>query len=148
MEFKTFFTTQIIPSFFVAVACIAGVMGIVGVYAQPDASLGYGILFSPLIYGLLGALLQTVHYSSKELSPRQTILRQLVHLLLLEIGIVSLVYAGGELTGVGVALALALSIAAVYFAVMLILWINDKRTSRIFNRALQELHHKHLPEEK
>lgn len=139
MEFKTFFKTQIAPGFFISVACISLAMGVIGTAFLPDVSLGYGILFSPLIYGLMGAVLQLVNYSKKELTLRQIILRKVLHVLLLEIGIAAILYAGKAFTGIEITIALLLSILVIYFAVTLVMWINDKRISETVNAALKEL---------
>lgn len=139
MKFREFVQKELIPNYFVSVSCIALAMGVIGTLFEPDAKLGYGVLFSPFIYGLIAALIQLVSYSRKSLTPRQAITRQILHFILLEAGIMGVLYWLGALTSTGVTIALALSIPVIYAAVTAVMWMNDRRTTEAVNRALKEL---------
>lgn len=139
MSFKDYCKNEILPSFFISVTCIALAMGIIGTIFEPKATFGYGILFSPILYGLIAALIQLVGYSKKELTPRQAAVRKIFHVVLLEAGILSILYLGGALTSAAISIALVLSILLIYGAVTLVLWAHDKQTSEAVNRALKVL---------
>ena len=139
MKFKDYVKTSILPTYFVTVVCIALAMAVVGSIFEPDVRLGYGVLFSPFLYGLLAAVIQLVGYSKKELTPKQALGRKVIHVLLLEVGIMAFLHFAGALSGPGVTIALAVAILVIYFAVTLITGLNDRRASQAVNLALKEL---------
>lgn len=143
MSFKQFFQKSIVPSFFVTVTCITLVMAVVGTVFEPDVQLGYGVLFSPFVYGVVAALIQMVSYSKNELTVKQAVVRKVAHFVLLEAGILLVLYWAKALTSAGITIALAFSIFVVYVAVTAVLWLNDKRTTETMNKALKELQKQH-----
>jgi len=139
MEFKAFLKKHVIPGFFISTTFITLTMAVIGTLFEPSARFGYGILFSPLIYGLIAALFQLVGYSKKELTGRQSVVRTILHFALLEAGIMYILYRANALTNVSITVSLALSIIVIYVAVTLIMWLNDKHTTQTLNKALKEL---------
>lgn len=126
-------------SFFVSVTCICAAMALVGMVFETDTKFGYEVFLSPLIFGAIASLPLLVKYSRKELSLKQTAIRNIIHFILLEASILITLYFIGALKSVSVTVSLATSILMIYITVNLVLWINDKRTAREFNNALKTL---------
>ncbi|NLO16023.1 MAG: DUF3021 domain-containing protein [Clostridiales bacterium] len=143
MDFKTFFEKKIMMSFFVSVTCICAAMALVGMTFETDTRFGYEAFLSPLIFGLLASIPTLVTYSKKELSVKQTAIRNLLHFVLLETVVLSVLYFGGMLTSVSMAISLGISILIIDLVVNLVLWINDKRIAKEFNSALKRLQSEH-----
>ncbi len=139
MDFKTFYVKKIMMSFFVSVTCICAVMALIGMVFETDTRFGYEAFLSPLIFGAVATLPSLVQYSKKELSLRQTAVRNVIHFIMLEAVILSVLYFGGMLTSISMAVSLGISIFVIDLTVNLVLWINDKRTAKEFNSALRIL---------
>jgi hypothetical protein len=137
MEIKTFFFKKVVMSFFVTVTCIVLTMALVGLFFEPDVRFGYEAFFSPLIFGLIASLPLFVKYSKHELSLGQSLLRDGIYLLLIELLILSVLYFNKILTNFSMALSLAFSIFIINVTVKIVLWINDKKTADEFNKALK-----------
>ena len=137
MDFKTFFVKKVMMSFFVSVACICSAMALVGMIFEADTRFGYEAFLSPLIFGLVASIPTLVTYSKRELSVKQTAVRNLLHLVLLELVILSVLYFAGILTSVSMAVSLGVSIFIIDIVVNLVLWINDTRIAKEFNSALK-----------
>ena len=144
MDFKTFFVKKIMMSFFVSVACICATMALIGMLFETDARFGYEAFLSPLILGAVASLPLLVKYSRKELSLKQTVIRNVIHFLLLEATILSILYFVGGLTDIPLAISLGISILIIDLTVNLVLWVNDKRTAKEFNSALRILQSNHI----
>lgn len=139
MDFKTFFIKTIMMSFFVSVACITAVMALIGMIFEADTRFGYEAFLSPLIFGVVASFPLLVKYSKNELTMKQAAIRNGIHLILLEVFILSILYFGGLLTNVPMAISLGLAIFIIDLAVNLVLWINDKKTAMLFNAGLKRL---------
>jgi len=139
MDFKTFFVKKVMMSFFVTVTCICAAMALIGMIFEPNTSFGYEAFLSPLIFGIVASLPSLVHYSKDELSVKQTVLRNVLHFILLEAIILSVLYFAGILTSMSMVISLAVSIFVIDLTVNLVLWMNDKKTAREFNEALKRL---------
>lgn len=139
MDFKTFFVKKVMMSFFVSATCICAAMALIGMVFEPDTRFGYEAFLSPLIFGALASIPTLVTYSKRELSLKQTAIRNVIHFLLLEAVILLVLYFGGMLTSISMAISLGVSILMIDLAVNLVLWINDKRTAKEFNYALKKL---------
>lgn len=143
MDFKTFFVKKIMMSFFISVACICAAMALIGMIFERDTRFGYDAFLSPLIFGAVASLPLLVKYSRNELSLKQTVVRNVIHFLLLEAAILSILYFGGALTDISLAISLGISILIIDLTVNLVLWVNDKRTAKEFNNALRILQGNH-----
>ncbi len=139
MDYKTFLVKKVMMSFFVSVTCITVAMASIGIVFEPTALFGYDAFLSPLLFGALASLPMLVKYSNKELSVRQTIIRALIHLILLEAAILSALHFAGILTSISMAVSLGISILLIDMTVSLVLWIQDTRTAKQFNEALQRM---------
>ena len=139
MDFKTFFVKKVMMSFFVSITCICAAMALIGMSFEPGARFGYEAFLSPLIFGALASLPTLAQYSKRELSFKQTAIRNVIHFLLLEAVFLSILYFWGLLTSVSMAISLGVSIFVIDLTVNLVLWINDKRIAKEFNSALKKM---------
>lgn len=126
-------------SFFVSVACICAAMALIGLSYESEARFGYEAFLSPLLFGAAASLPLLVKYSRKELSLKQAIIRNIIHFILLETLLLSMLFAAGLITDVSMAASLGFTIFVIDITVYLVLWISDTRTARAFNKALQEM---------
>ena len=136
MDFKTFFVKQVMISFFIGVTCICAGMAILGMLFEPDTRFGYQGFLSPLIFGVATMLPSIVSYSKHELSIREMLIRKIIQLVLIELIVLLIVYSSGGLTSVALAVSIAFTVLLVGAAVHLVLWVNDKKTAKNFNKAL------------
>jgi len=139
MDFKTFLVKKIMMSFFVSVTCISAAMALIGMIFESDTRFGYEAFLSPLIFGAVASLPLLVKYSRSELSIKQTAIRNVIHFVLLEVVILSVLFLGGMLTTMSMTITLGVSIFVIDLTVNLVLWVNDKRTSKEFNDALKRM---------
>ena len=138
MDFKTFFVKKVLMSFFVSTTCICGAMALIGMAFSPDVRFGYQAFLSPLLFGALASLPTLATFTKKELSLKQMVWRNVFEFFLLEFVILSALYFAELLTSVSVAVSLAVSILIIYLTVNLVLWIHDKKTAEVFNKALKQ----------
>ena len=93
--------------------------------------------FSPPLFGFLSVLLGGVTKSKKELSVRQILFRRAIHLLLIEGMVFGLNYLSDHTFEPVVTWTLAISIAFIFVAVYVIMWLNDQRSAALFNEKLK-----------
>ena len=129
---------QLFMSFFVITTCITIAEGILGLLFFPDVKLGYEAFFSPVLFGFFSAIFGLVSYSKKELSIRQTIFRDVIHLLMIEAFVFGLNALNGQFFEFIPAIILAVTIAVIYLIVALVMWINDKKSADKFNANLKK----------
>lgn len=125
-------------SFCVCTTCITILEGILGVVFYPEVKLDYGAFFSPPIFGAFSVLLGVVTHSKREQSVREVLIRQGIHLLLIEAMVFGLNYLVGIVYPPMVSITLALGIAAVFVLVYVVVWLNDCKSADLFNQKLKE----------
>ncbi len=123
--------------FLVITACITILYGVLGVLFLPDMRFGYEAFFSPPLFGLLSTLTEFVRKSKKELSVKQTLFRNFLQLLLIEVIVFGLNFLCGNSFTPVLGIALAAGIAVIYILVCVILWLNDRKIAQSFNIALK-----------
>jgi len=139
MNFRTYLIKKVMMSFFVSVACICAAMALIGLSYESEARFGYEAFLSPLLFGAAASLPLLVKYSRKELSLKQAIIRNIIHFILLETLLLSMLFAAGLISDISMAASLGFTIFVIDITVYLVLWISDTRTARAFNKALQEM---------
>ncbi len=139
MDFKTFFRTNLLVTFCVSATGTCLLMAVVGISFAAETRMGYEAFFSPLIFAALATLPSLVHYSKEELTFKKSIIRQIIHFILLELIVLSLLALTKQIKSFQMGFALALAILLVDVTVNLVLWISSKRTAREFNAALKIL---------
>ena len=130
--------SEMMMAFFVSTACITILEGTMGMFFFPDEKLTYHAFFAPPIMGLCSVLFGFVTWSKKELTIKETLLRRGIHLLLIECLVFGLNYVEGIIFPFKVAIFLILGIAVVFVAVYVVLWVNDSRSAKRFNKKLRE----------
>lgn len=139
MDYRTFFTTKVMMSFFVSVVCITLAMGLFGILFEPNARFGYEAFFSPLLFGALATLPMQVTYSKRELSVVQTATRNIIHFVLLEAVILTTLLVLDILNGYWMTISMGVSISIIYASVHAILWLHDSRVATQLNGALRTM---------
>ncbi len=131
------FLKSCVQRFFMITTLITAAIGILGLSLDPAARIGYDAYFSPLIFGALSLLPSFVTYSRKELSLRQTVIRKILYVLLLEGLLIGVGFWAGILHGPGDASAFALAVLLVYLAVTWLSWRLDRKEAAEINTTLK-----------
>ena len=84
---KERFRSQL-AAFFISVTLIDLAIFILGCLLEPDLKFGYEAFAYPLIYGVIGSLPGLIMYSKKELTMKQTIIREIIQMLLIVVLII------------------------------------------------------------
>lgn len=140
MDFKTFFVKKIVLGFFISFTCISIAMLVVGLIYEPDATFGYDLFLSPLLFSLVAVIPSFIHYANHELSVKAIIIRKVLHLVLLEVLILGILAYANRLSSIQMTLSLGLSILIIDLTVNLIFYMNDKKTADDLNQAIKALH--------
>lgn len=138
MSFKAFLK-RCLMEYFVITTCVTLSIAILGQVLDPAARFGYEAYFSPLIFGFVGLVPSFVTYSRKELSFRQTLLRKVLHVVVLEVTLVAFAFWAGILHSFADASLFGLAVFLVYLAVNLISWQFDKKDAGEINKTLKSL---------
>lgn len=118
--------------FFISTALINAAMFVCGMVLAPEQRFGYELLVYPIIYGFLGCIPVFVMFTSKELTVKQTMIRESVQLVLI-IAIVEMIVFGGQMGGtelIVTRIAVGLAVVAIYFGAALIRYKLDEKTAR------------------
>ena len=138
MSFKTFLKKCLLE-FFIITTCVTAAIAILGLTLDSAAKFGYESFFSPLIFGLISLLPSFVTYSRKELSFRQTLIRKVLHITVLESMLIGFGFWAGILhDAVGTSL-FALTVFIVYLTVNLISGKLDQKDASEINKTLKSL---------
>jgi hypothetical protein len=128
MSFGEFLRKQLML-YFIIVTIVTLVIAILGMIYEPDQQFGYESYFSPLIFGLIGVLPSFVTYSKTELTLKQSIIREIFQLLLIEILILSFCYIMGILKREMIE-SMIFSILLVFVTVNIINWIISNKKAK------------------
>lgn len=133
------FLKRCLMEYFIITTCVTAAIGILGLSVDPMAKLGYEAYFSPHIFGLVSLIPSFVTYSRKELSFRQTLMRKVLHVIVLEAMLIAFGFWAGILHGVADASFFGLTVSIVYLVVNLISWQIDKKDASEINKTLKSL---------
>lgn len=124
--------------FFIVTSCITIMQGAMGALLWPEDRVGFSAFLTPPLFGLLSALSGVVLCSGRELTMKQMAFRMVLQLLLIEamVFIANLLFGDFASYTPTLIVLLAGTIAVIYGVVWLLLWMNDRRTAREFNRYL------------
>ncbi len=128
---------EFLMAFFVCSTCISILEGLLGMAFFAEDKFGWEAFFSPL-FGFLSVLLGMVTKSKRELSVKEILFRRALHLLLIELLIFGMNYETGMQFDVLFSVTLAFSVAAVFVAVYVVMWLNDRKSAALFNEKLKE----------
>ncbi len=129
---------EFLMAFFVCSTCISILEGLLGMAFFAEDKFGWEAFFSPPLFGFLSVLLGMVTKSKKELSVKEILFRRAIHLLLIELLIFGMNYETGMQFDVLFSVTLAFSVAAVFVAVYVVMWLNDRKSAALFNEKLKE----------
>lgn len=129
--------SEMIMAFFVSTSLISILEGFLGMIFFPEVKMDYSAFFSPPLLGFFSVLLGLVTHSKKEPSVKQVLFQLGLHLVLIEILVFGLNYLSGNIFAPLVSVVLALSIALVFVAVYVILWLIDQKSAMQFNERLK-----------
>lgn len=140
---------DILKSFFVSTALINVAMYVCGSLFRPDQRFGYEVFLYPLIYGFLATVPNFIMYSKKELSVKQTVIREMINILLI-VAIIELFMFGGKDMSNELcvqAISVAVSIVVVYMGVVFIMYILDLKTARRLTDQLKVFQYEDIKEQ-
>ena len=130
---------SVLGSFFICVTLINAAMFILGRMLEPDMKFGYEAFAYPLIYGIIGSIPGFVMYSKKELTMKQTIIREIIQMLMVVAIIIGFMFGRfksipdviPQLIGVSV------SVMIIYVLVYVFGWLIDLKTANKMNEDLK-----------
>ena len=126
-------------NFFIIVTLINVAMFVLGGVLKPDQKFGYEAFAYPLIYGAITSIPGLCMRTTKEMSIAQTIIREVIQLLLIVVALLVIMFGGRPLT-VDMAFqaaSVAVSVIIVFILVNLIRWILDKKTAEKMTADLE-----------
>ena len=127
-------------SFFICVTLINAAMFVLGSMLEPDMKFGYEAFAYPLIYGVIGSIPGLVMYSKKELTVKQTIIREIIQMLMVVAIIIGFMFGRfknipdvvPQLIGVSI------SVMIIYVLVHVFGWLIDLKTANTMTEELKK----------
>ncbi len=131
--------------FFTLSALITVAVYILGTAFDPDASIGYEGLLSPLFYAACCVLPSLVTWSKRELKPRELMVREVLQFLLTEAVMLVLAYRSPAIdtSRPAVVLGIAGSVLVIYVLVFLLSWLVNSAQAKQVNEDLLEFQRLH-----
>ncbi len=125
--------------YFIIVTGVNVATAILGMKFDPDRVFGYQAYFSPLIFGAVAVLPSIVMYSRRELSFRRMLIREALHLVVLEITLIAFGYFSGLLTNWSIIAAFAVGVFLVNAFTLFIRYLIDSKTAVEINKGLRRI---------
>jgi len=125
--------------FFIITTCITLALAIFGSAIQPNTTFGFSAFFSPLIGAALGTLPSIILYSRKELNLWQTIIRKILHLIVLEILIIGFSMLTEKILSLSQIILVGFIVIVVSIAVNIIEWSLQMKDASEINAGLRTL---------
>ena len=134
---KEHLRTQL-AGFFISVTLIDLAMFVLGLMLQPDLRFGYEAFAYPLIYGVIGTVPGLVMYSKKELTVKQTLIREFIQMMLIIALIIAFMFGRFHVTKeyIPQIIGVSVSIMVIYVLVHVFGWLMDLKTA---NRMTEDL---------
>ena len=144
MELKKFLVNKLIL-FFLLSTLITAAVALIGNRFDSAARLSYLDLLTPIRYAALCLLPSLVTYSKRELSPKKTLLRKLLMLVLLEavIGGIAFMSPAIDTSRPAVVLSIAGSVLLIFVLANLFLWLKDAAEAKKLIKALEQFQQSH-----
>ena len=119
-------------------------MFILGLFFQPDLRFGYEAFAYPLIYCVIGSVPGLLMYSKKELTLKQTLIREFIQMSLIIVLIITFMFGRfknipelvPQIIGVSV------SIVIIYVLVHFFGWLMDLKTAKVMTEDLKRFQQK------
>ena len=134
---KEHLQTQL-AGFFISVTLINAAMFVLGLMLQPDLKFGYEAFAYPLLYGIIGSVPGLVMYSKKELTVKQTLIREFIQMMLIVALIIGFMFGRFNITSVHVPqiIGVSISVMIIYVLVHVFAWLMDLKTA---NKMTEDL---------
>ncbi|MBR5896238.1 MAG: DUF3021 family protein [Lachnospiraceae bacterium] len=131
-------------NFFICVTLINVAILVLGCMLEPDVKFGYEVFAYPLIYGLLGTLPGLIMYSRKELTIKQTIIREVIQMLMVVAIIVGFMFGRYKFVPETLPkiIGVSVSVVIVYVLVTFFGWLIDLRTAGKMTEDLKRFQEK------
>ena len=134
----------VLGGFFICVTLINAAMFVLGCMLEPDMKFGYEAFAYPLIYGLIGSIPGLVMYSKKELTVKQTIIREIIQMFMVVAIIIAFMFGRfkyipdilPQLIGVSI------SVMIIYILVHVFGWLIDLKTAGKMTEELKRFQEK------
>lgn len=134
----TTFWKRMFFSFVLIQAGITLAMGIIGCAMRKDAVVPYVAFFFPFLFAALCMIPQILFYTEKELTIRQTLVRRIIELALLEVIVLGGQKVLAPSTSFILFVCIGISVAGIAAIVQLIGWLYGKGEADQMNQKLQE----------
>jgi len=133
-----------LAGFFISVTLITGAMFILGLLFQPDLKFGYEAFAYPLIYGVIGAVPGLLMYSKKELTLKQTLIREFIQMCLIIVLIITFMYGRFEnvYDVIPQIIGVSVSVVIIYVLVHFFGWLMDLKTAKVMTEDLKRFQQK------
>lgn len=138
MSIKSFIK-QIFMNFFIITTFVTLATAIVGPFFMPDATFGFGAFYSPLFASAIGTLPSFIFFSRKELNFKQTVIRRILHLAVLEAVLTGFALLFNNFTEIYGALMFMLMVFIIYLAVSIINLLLGGKDAKQINDGLKSL---------
>lgn len=126
--------------FFISVTLIDVAIFILGSILEPDMKFGYEAFIYPVIYGVLGSLPGLIMYSKKELTLKQTIVREIIQMLMIVALIIAFMFGRFKVVPdvIPQIIGVAISVMVIYILVHFFSWLIDLKTANIMTEDLKK----------
>ena len=126
--------------FFISVTLIDLAIFILGGILEPDIRFGYEAFIYPVIYGVLGSLPGLVMYSKKELKIKQTIVREIIQMLMIVALIIAFMFGRFKVVPdvIPQIIGVAISVMVIYVLVHFFGWLIDLKTANLMTEDLKK----------
>jgi len=135
---------NILGSFFISVTLINIAMLVLGSLLMPEQRFGYEVFIYPIIYGVIGIIPTLITRDGKELSVKQTLVKNAVQMLMTVALILAFIFGGHPVDRnlVVTAVSVAISVVIIYAGVVIIGWFLDKKAADQMNEDLTRFKNK------
>ena len=129
---------NILGSFFISVTLINIAMLVLGSLLMPEQQFGYEVFIYPIIYGVIGIIPALITRDGKELSVKQTLVKNTVQMLMTVALILAFIFGGHSVDRnlIMTAVFVAVSVVLIYAGVIAISWFLDKKTADMMTEDL------------
>lgn len=127
-------STFLLCSFFIALD-----MGIIGLVLEPDAKLGYEVLFVPPIYAFFCTLPAFILYSKKELSTKRAVIGRILQIILIEAIVLGAIKLHQPEMSLSHGLIIGASILVVFGTVWLVNFLRVRSDAKELNKKLKKM---------
>lgn len=129
---------NILGNFFISVTLINIAMLVLGTILRPEQKFGYEVFIYPLIYGVIGIIPALITREGKELTVKQTLVKNAVQMLMTVVLILAFMFGGHPVDRnlIVTAVSVAFSVVLIYAGVIAISWFLDKKTADMMTEDL------------